>query len=851
MEFRGYRLALQDWGQLTRGKIIGLALAAVLTFSIFTGPELQAVPKGANGAVRRERQELIIKYKGKLPGEPDAYKVVGVRAGASIQSTKESLESSSAVDYVEPNYRATMLGVPNDPLFGSQWNFRQIKAPSAWGLTAFPGRNVIVAVLDTGVAYEDRAAGSVTYRRVPDLNTFVPGYDFIDRDGNPNDEQGHGTHVAGVIAQTTNNGYGTAGLAWGAKIMPVRVLDEYGYGTAFDIASAIRWAADHGAKVVNLSLGINGYSRTVEEALAYARDKKKATIVAASGNSALDGGYAGGLMYPASSKYVIAVGATGFNKKRAGYSQYGGGLDLAAPGGTSADLNGDGYIDGILQETIEENNPSAYGYYWLTGTSQAAPHVSAAAAILIARGTKTPTAVYRTLTRSAEDLGPPGFDKYYGHGLLDLFGALTYKDISTQWYFAEGATQGAFNTKILIANPGKDTAEVKAHFSKPGGARVTRGYAIEPGRPLAVQIDKIPGLEAAGVSTKLESVNGVGIVAERNTEFIYRGLRGSHGTIGATSPSRRWYFAEGYTARGFETHILIFNPNVLESKVSATFTRPDGVKVTKVRTIPPRGRRKIIVDDIPGLKAAEFATQVSVVSGPGVVAERSMYFQYGKIDGGHGTIGVVSPETRWLFAEGTTRGSFETWILIQNPAEREARVRVKFSRTDGAVVARAYTIAPGRRQTISVNALPGLANTDVSARVESVNGVGVIAERAMYFNRSGSSGGHVTMGAPEAAYKWYFADGLTADSYETWILVYNPSERTAQVTATFVTLRGATAVKRITVGPRSRRTIAVDAVPGLSQARVATKIAVENGVRIVCEKAVYFAGGGTATMGYP
>jgi serine protease len=405
-------------------------------------------------------------------GSGRRYELIDVNSGSDPAAVKSELENKPDVEYVEVNQRACALAVPNDPLFGRQWNFKQVRAEKAWNITRWPGQGVIVAVLDTGVAYENRTEGGVTYKKIPDFagTTFVPGYDFVNDDSHPNDDEGHGTHVAGVIAQTTGNGYGTAGLAYSASIMPVKVLDRDGWGTAFDVARAIRWAADHGARVINLSLGIDGFSRTIEDAVNYARNTKKVTVVAAAGNSAIDGNgylnsdYSGGLTYPARSSRVIGVGATGYDKRRAAYSQYGKGLDLLAPGGTDLDQNGDGNIDGILQQTISRKDPSRYKFYMLTGTSVAAPHVSAAAAMLIARGLDKPGYVYSALTRSAVDLGPRGYDKYSGYGLLDLYGALTYKCVSTEWYFAEGCTENGYDTKITVANPSDMATKIKATF---------------------------------------------------------------------------------------------------------------------------------------------------------------------------------------------------------------------------------------------------------------------------------------------------------------------------------------------------------------------------------------------------
>ena len=321
--------------------------------------------------------------------------------------------SGDAIDAVRPlvTYQAT--GIPNDPAYGFQWHLAAVDAASAWDVTL--GAGVVVAVLDSGAAYEDSGA----FRRAPDLAaaTFVPGWDFVDGDSHPNDENGHGTHVTSAIAAATNNGEGVAGVAPGVKIMPIRVLDAAGAGSDFAAAQGLRYAADHGAKVVNMSFGSPSPSNVVADAVAYARSKG-VTIVAASGNGDVNG-VGGAVSYPAVIEGVIAVGAVRYDRTRASYSNYGPSLDIVAPGGdVTVDQNNDTYGDGILQETFVDGDPTAFGYGFLQGTSMAAPQVSAVAALLVSRGITSPDAVEQTLEATALDLGTPGRDDEYGHGLL-------------------------------------------------------------------------------------------------------------------------------------------------------------------------------------------------------------------------------------------------------------------------------------------------------------------------------------------------------------------------------------------------------------------------------------------------
>ena len=338
------------------------------------------------------------------------------------------------VEYAEANYIAYALMVPNDPLYPRQWHLNNatyggIGAEYAWDVST--GSQVIVAVLDTGIAYENYYEPSAEwprcYEQAPDLahTLFVPGYDFVNKDEHPNDDSnpGHGTHIAGIIAQTTNNQAGTAGIAFNACLMPVKVLDSSGTGTYADVADGIIWATDQGAHVINLSLGGSQPSATLENAVVYAFSNG-VTIVAAAGN---DG--ASALCYPAAyGGYVIAVGATRYDQSVTYYSNYGASLDLVAPGGDlGVDQNGDGFGDGILQQTYEKTgwDKVSWGYCFMEGTSMAAAQVSAVAALLIAEGVATtPTQVAQALGSTAEDKGPAGWDPKYGWGIVDANAAV-------------------------------------------------------------------------------------------------------------------------------------------------------------------------------------------------------------------------------------------------------------------------------------------------------------------------------------------------------------------------------------------------------------------------------------------
>lgn len=338
-----------------------------------------------------------------------------VESDDDLATLRAELEGKPGVEWVEPVFLVRSLANPNDPYYSLQWDLDALNHATFLGND--DGTDVVVAVIDSGVS-----VGSDGYSHLG------AGYDFFANDSDASDsdavESGfsHGTHVAGTIAESTNNGVGAAGLAPGVTIMPVRVLGldpSTGSvsGSDADVASGIVWAVDNGADVINMSLGGEGYSSQLADACDYAWENG-VVVVAASGND----GYDDGVLYPAALPTVIAVGAVDRGHTLTYYSNGGPELDIVAPGGdNSQDLDQDGNGDGILQES---NGMYGWNYYISTGTSMASPHVAAAAALLVARGYATPADVTDALTGSAGDLGANGRDDAYGSGELNVVAAL-------------------------------------------------------------------------------------------------------------------------------------------------------------------------------------------------------------------------------------------------------------------------------------------------------------------------------------------------------------------------------------------------------------------------------------------
>ncbi|MFO0756809.1 MAG: S8 family peptidase [Byssovorax sp.] len=307
------------------------------------------------------------------------------------------LSGDSRVELVEPLARVHAFFTPDDPLLKEQWHMERIGAPRAWDFAT--GRGVTVAVVDTGIACETYGP----FMKGTDLKNTecVPGWNFVTKNEHANDDQGHGTHVAGTIAQSTNNALGAAGIAFHARLMPVKVLSAEGWGSTADVADGIRWAAEHGAQVINLSLGGPRNSGVLQKAIDFALSRG-AVVVAAAGNTG------GRVQYPGASDGVIGVSATGPDDKLAKFSSRGDGVDLAAPG-----VN-------VVQQTIcKKGRDKCEQFATYNGTSMASPHVAGAAALMVGLGVTDPASVEEALRKGARVVDTSdGAAKLYGAGVL-------------------------------------------------------------------------------------------------------------------------------------------------------------------------------------------------------------------------------------------------------------------------------------------------------------------------------------------------------------------------------------------------------------------------------------------------
>lgn len=369
--------------------------------------------------------------------------ILSVPSG-EVEARIAAYRADPRVEYAEPDYIAQPVYEPNDPYYGdgTQWGPQKIQASLAWNLcTGDP--NVIIAVIDSGVDPNH-----------PDLaGKLVTGYNFLDGSTDTTDDYGHGTHVAGIAAAATDNGVGIAGVAFNSQIMPLKVYNKYTSPLYSRIASAMTYAADHGAKVINVSLGNYSSSSSLQSAVNYAWNAGCVLVGSAGNNSRSDP------FYPAAYDNVVGVSATDQNDVKASWSNYGAQVAVAAPG--------------VSIYSTYWNGGSIYAY--MSGTSMAAPHVAGLTALLFAQDDTRSNATVRSLIEdTADDLGDAGWDQYYGYGRINA-----YRALGTVTAVIEPATGGILSADngdlTLDFPPGSVTSSTTATYtpnalpSKPTG----------------------------------------------------------------------------------------------------------------------------------------------------------------------------------------------------------------------------------------------------------------------------------------------------------------------------------------------------------------------------------------------
>jgi len=727
-----------------------------------------------------------------------------IPSGEDIKDIKKiaaQLASYDEVKYAEPNYSYTTNAVPNDTYYAdsNMYGFPLTDAPDAWD-TITDASGVVVAVMDTGVDYNHpdlsaniwsntgEIAGDSTDNDGNGYIDDVRGWNFLQNNNAPLDADSgsHGTFCSGVIGAVGNNAKGITGVCWSVKIMPLKVATRRGEAYTFAVVEAIYYAVAKGAKLINFSYGGTTYSDTMYNGILYGLNNGVLFTIAA-GNDTFNLDVTP--VYPACYNLdnIISVGAIDSNDTLADFSNYSTTLvDLTAPGcDVMSTVRGLGALDG--------DDPNIYDVK--DGTSFSGPFVAGACALVWAR--------------------EPSLN-YLGVKKKILNGADTVENLVG---YISGGRRLNINNALFASS--SDT---------PG----------EPSNPS----------DGVSHSTKVESMNGVQIIAERamywDTGDLHWGA--GHANTGVTAPAQTWYLAEGCTDNDFEEWILIQNPSAETAAVLLTLMFEDGNTVAREYTVDGNTRYTVPVDSIAD--NTRVSAKVESTNGVEVIVERAMYKRSGGIDRcvGHCASGVTSTSDVWYVAEGSTIGSFDEYILIQNPSGHDIICEVTFMRSNGRPsVVKNYDVKHTSRYTIPVNI--EFSGESVSAKVRSLDGTGIIVERAMYWDSASSGGssviewaeGHSSCGVTSDAITWYLAEGSTS-GFEEYVLVMNPNSTGAQIKLTVMRENSLPNIEVYsTVAAMARETYFMnDVVPDES---ISVRVESLNGVGIISERSMYWNSG--------
>lgn len=491
-----------------------------------------------------EEAKIIQKYRlGKIRrGSNGRYVLASIQPGGSVSEAVFRLKKEKDMVFAQPNYIYTTFALPNDPRLDRQWGLNKINAQNIWNTVKPPKGNsgLTVAVLDTGVDIKH-----------PDLqNRLVPGTNTVEPLKSTRDSDGHGTHIAGIISAATNNMLGVAGIAGAApvKIMPVKVFDG-DIGSDVSISNGIIWAADHGAKVINMSFGSYSKSYLLDHAIDYAYDKG-VVMVAAAGNWASEE-----ISYPAAISKVIAVSALDKNDKLADFSSYGPLIDVSAPG------------DEIYSTFWDKYKGSTYAE--MSGTSMASPMVAGLAALLrLKNPALTNDQVRQIMEVSATDLGDPGWDIKYGHGKINVEKALSvslanFDDGNNNLFKAVPIKSGdAVKEKIDIGSDEdwyQITVPDKGHLQ----INVLPAGKVSPGLEVYDSMGKmLAAFNTGGATNSIENFEPVSFKVAEVVHGLVTDLNGGEYYIKVFGNHFRWS-DENYTLTA-----QVINPNDLVKDVN-------------------------------------------------------------------------------------------------------------------------------------------------------------------------------------------------------------------------------------------------------------------------------------------
>jgi streptogramin lyase len=407
---------------------------------------------------------------------------------------------------------------------------------------------------------------------------------------------------------------------------------------------------------------------------------------------------------------------------------------------------------------------------------------------------------------------------------------------ASQWksafYFAEGYTGANFQEYACLENPNASVADAWITCMFSDGTTKTQYYSLAPSSRLTVDINQLAGANRE-LSLRIVSTSAA-IVAERPMYFNYNGTwTGGSDAIGARSPSSNWYFAEGNTLSNFDQYVTVLNPGNATAKLTFHYmVEGQGEKVT-TGSVEAHSRATFKTRDQIG---SNLNASLYLSSSQSVVAERPMYFDYNTWTGGHDVVGANSPANAWYFAEGTTRDNFNEWLCLQNPGKSKITVKARYQlgSGQGKPISKTYTVPAKQRLTVLVNSEIG-GNKDNSVQLTSDSLF--IAERPMYFDYNGWTGGHDVLGANSPATTWSFAEGTTRDNFNEWLCLQNPGGNDAHAVITYYTTSGQAIKKTRTVEANSRLTVNVNESAG-ANLDISAKVTSDR--PIIVERPMYF-----------
>jgi cell wall-associated NlpC family hydrolase len=398
-----------------------------------------------------------------------------------------------------------------------------------------------------------------------------------------------------------------------------------------------------------------------------------------------------------------------------------------------------------------------------------------------------------------------------------------------------GPYNDRFDTWLLLYNPSDQELPVDVRYLRSRDAPETQSYLMAPHSRYTVGVDNFYADDEVSMEV---TAPAPGVVAERAMYFDYRDWAdGGHAAVGTAKASLQGYFAEGYTGKGFDTWLLLVNPEDREAQVEVTYLLEGDAPVVKVYDLAASSRFTVLVNDVEGVEPGNVGMSYRSLNGVEVAGERAMYFNYKNKRGGHCSQAVSETSQQLYLAEGYTGGDFDTWILLANPNTEPAEVEVSYLVQDGENVSEKRMIPAQSRQTIYAEDM--VEDGSFGVAISSLNGVGIVAERAMYFNYGGGMrGGHCSAAVSEPETSLCLAEGYTGGDFDTWILLANPNGEATTVHLTFAREDASEITKDMKIPAFSRVSLRANEVPGLEACAFSTRV--DSELPLFMERSMYF-----------